>query len=249
MYWADTTTQHTNDLALAFVDAPRFFFGAMSPYSWFAAERIDALVQDVRWIPVFAGALFRAVGRGSWALTDRRDAGIADCEARAARAGLGSIVWPGPWPANDVRSPARWRSPTTRAACTSSPCPAAMRLAFREGGDLGDLSVIQAAGARTGIDPERLAHAITDPAVKDSVRANHDQAMALGVFGVPPSSSVTAEAFWGATASGRRPRRLAPDAPAAAARLAAYSPAASRSASALSVRSQVKSSSSRPKCP
>jgi 2-hydroxychromene-2-carboxylate isomerase len=44
----------------------RFFFGAMSPYSWFAAERIDALVPDAEWRPVFAGGLFRAVGRTAW---------------------------------------------------------------------------------------------------------------------------------------------------------------------------------------
>ena len=39
-----------------------FHFGAMSPYSWFAAERIGALIPDARWRPVFAGGLFRASG-------------------------------------------------------------------------------------------------------------------------------------------------------------------------------------------
>jgi 2-hydroxychromene-2-carboxylate isomerase len=28
---------------------PRFFFGAMSPYSWFAAERIEQLLPTARW--------------------------------------------------------------------------------------------------------------------------------------------------------------------------------------------------------
>jgi 2-hydroxychromene-2-carboxylate isomerase len=196
MYWADTTTQHTNDLALAFVDGPRFFFGAMSPYSWFAAERIDGLIPSARWIPVFAGALFRANGRGTWGLTERREAGIADCEARAAAHGLGPIVWPDPWPTNDV-TVARAMAFADDQGRLHEFALAVMRLAFREGGDLGELSVVQAAGARTGIDPERLAHAITDQTVKDNVRANHDQAMALGVFGVPTVVLRDGQAFWG----------------------------------------------------
>jgi 2-hydroxychromene-2-carboxylate isomerase len=196
MYWADTTTQHTNDVALAFVERPRFFFGAMSPYSWFAAERIDGLIPDARWIPVFAGALFRANGRGTWGLTERREAGIAECEARAAAHGLAPIVWPDPWPTNDV-TVARAMAFADDQGRLHEFALAAMRLAFREGGELGDLSVIQAAGARTGIDPERLAHAITDQAVKDRVRANHDQAMELGVFGVPTVVLRDDQAFWG----------------------------------------------------
>ena len=64
-----------------------FLFGAMSPYSWFAAERIGALIPDAQWRPVFAGGLFRATGRSSWGLSDRREAGIADCEARAGCTG------------------------------------------------------------------------------------------------------------------------------------------------------------------
>lgn len=45
--------------------AVRFYFGAMSPYSWFAAERIGDLLPDAEWVPVFAGALFSANGRTS----------------------------------------------------------------------------------------------------------------------------------------------------------------------------------------
>jgi hypothetical protein len=74
-----------------------FFFGAMSPYSWFAAERIDSLLPDAQWRPVYAGGLFRANDRSSWGLGETRQAGIAECEARAAAYGLGKIRWPEPW--------------------------------------------------------------------------------------------------------------------------------------------------------
>ena len=55
----------------------------MSPYSWFAAERIGTLLPHADWRPVFAGGLFKAGGRESWGLTEQRAAGLADCEARA----------------------------------------------------------------------------------------------------------------------------------------------------------------------
>src|SRR5215208_415681 len=80
----------------------RFYFGAMSPYSWFAAERIGALLPSATWVPVFAGAVFKAHGRTSWGLTDQRAPKLADCEARARERGLGPIRWPDPWPTNDV---------------------------------------------------------------------------------------------------------------------------------------------------
>ena len=82
--------------------APRFFFGAMSPYSWFAAERIELLLPEARWSGVLAGAIFKANDRVSWGLTERRQAGMADCDARAAQHGLGPIRWPEPWPTSDL---------------------------------------------------------------------------------------------------------------------------------------------------
>jgi hypothetical protein len=72
----------------------------MSPYSWFAAERIGALLPDAQWRPVFAGGVFKACGRVSWGLTADREVKLADCEARARAQGLGAIHWPDPWPTN-----------------------------------------------------------------------------------------------------------------------------------------------------
>jgi 2-hydroxychromene-2-carboxylate isomerase len=175
--------------------SPLFFFGAMSPYSWFAAERIGTLLPEARWVPVFAGALFRANDRGTWGLTERREAGIADCAERAASYGLGPIVWPDPWPTNDVMI-ARAMAFADREGCLEQFAIGAMRLAFLEGGDLGEPSAVEAAGDRAGIDPARLARAVQEPEIKAAVRANHDWAMSLGVFGVP-TVVVDGATFWG----------------------------------------------------
>lgn len=167
----------------------------MSPYSWFAAERIGELIPDAQWRPVFAGALFKANGRSSWGLDDRRAAGLADCEARAAAHGLGPIRWPEPWPTNDVLV-ARAMSFAEREGVLEPFALSAMRLAFREAGELGELRVVQDAGARVGIDPGRLAQAVKDPEIKDAVRTAHAHALSLGVFGVP-TVVVGNELFWG----------------------------------------------------
>ncbi len=124
---------------------PVFFFGAMSPYSWFAAERIGALIPCVRWEAVFAGAVFRAAGRSSWGLGEQRAAGLADCEQRARAHGLGRICWPDPWPTNDVLIA---RAITFLAAQPDGDAGGqararefaltAMRAAFRDGLDLSN---------------------------------------------------------------------------------------------------------------
>ena len=52
------------------------------------------------------------------------------------------------------------------------------------------------AARRAGIDAAELQAALTDPAVKDALRAATDGAVALGVFGVP-TVLVGGELFWG----------------------------------------------------
>jgi 2-hydroxychromene-2-carboxylate isomerase len=104
-------------------------------------------------------------------------------------------VWPDPWPTNDV-TVARAMAYADREGCLEPFAMSAMRLAFIEGRDLGELSVIQTAGERVGIEPAALADAVQEQEIKDAVRANHDEAMSLGVFGVP-TVVVGGATYWG----------------------------------------------------
>jgi 2-hydroxychromene-2-carboxylate isomerase len=191
----------------------------MSPYSWFAAERIERLLPEARWHGVLAGAIFKRHGRVSWGLTERRAAGIAECEQRAAQYGLGPIEWPEEWPTSDLlvaramtfcEQPATYEQPTGagRAAPHEAPragsgerllrsfAVAAMRLAFLEGADLGETDVVVEAGRRAGIDAHRLRDALVDQRIKDALRVATDAALGAGVFGVP-TVLIGAELFWG----------------------------------------------------
>jgi 2-hydroxychromene-2-carboxylate isomerase len=174
---------------------PRFFFAAMSPYSWLAAERIEQVVPQARWQIVLAGVLFSAHGRTSWGLTDERAAGLADCEARAAERGLGPIRWPEAWPSNDL-TVARGILFAETLGSLRPFALAAMRLAFLEGAELSELDTVLEAGRRVGIDADELARGVADPAIKENLRAINEQALALGVFGVP-TLAAGSELFWG----------------------------------------------------
>jgi 2-hydroxychromene-2-carboxylate isomerase len=192
---------------------PSFFFGVMSPYSWFAAERIGHLLPQARWRGVLAGVVFKEHGRTSWGLTERRADGIVDCEARAREHGLGPIVWPEPWPTSDLRAGRAMAFCELRDRRDASPggaddadargdsllktfALAAMRMAFLEGADLEQLDAVLEAGRRSGIDEDELLAALADQQVKDELRAITGEALGAGVFGVP--TVLVGEAlFWG----------------------------------------------------
>ncbi len=176
-------------------DGPPFYFGAMSPYSWIAAERIERVLPSARWRGVLAGVVFTANGRTSWGLTNGRAEGQADCERRAAAHGLGAIHWPEQWPTSDLHA-ARAMVVAEGRGLLRPFALSAMRMAFLEGADLADPAVVLEAGGRVGLDRSELEAGLGDPVVKQALRDINDDALAAGVFGVP-TVIVEGERFWG----------------------------------------------------
>ena len=177
------------------MSAPRFYFGAMSPYSWFSTERIDTVLPGAVWCPVFAGGLFKANGRTSWGLTDERAAKLAECERRARALGLGEIRWPDPWPTVDV-AVARCMLFADERDRLRPFALAAMRLAFTEGHDLAEPDALREAARRADLDPDEVAAAAQDPRWKAALREATGEAVGRGVFGVP-TVVVGDELYWG----------------------------------------------------
>lgn len=177
------------------VPAPLFYFGAMSPFSWFAAERIDALIPEAQWRGILAGVIFEAHGRTSWGLTEQRAEGLATCEERAATHGLGPISWPEPWPTSDLHVSRAMVFAEQRGQLKDLAL-SAMRMAFREGIDISAHDAVLEAGRRVGIDSGELEAGMADPLVKQRLRDLNDEALAAGVFGVP-TVVVGGELFWG----------------------------------------------------
>ena len=160
-----------------------FFYDLGSPYAWLSAERIDALFPVApEWVPVLLGAIFKVTGRGSWAETGARAAGVAEIEDRAQRRGLPPPRWPGPWPNDGLHAMRVAAQADSRAFAL-----AAFRLHFTEGLPLSDPANVALAAERSAVAPVEA---------RDKLRANTDRALALGVFGVP-TVVVGDQVFWG----------------------------------------------------
>src|SRR2546423_6125253 len=147
----------------------------MSPFSWFPAERLDDLLPDAEWHGIFLGGVFKATGRSSWGPGEHRGEGIAECEARAERYGLGPIRWPEPWPTSDLTI-ARAMAYAARERRLKPFALAAMRLAFLERGELGEADTVLEAGRRAGLDVAALRDGLSDPPVKAALRQETDAA-------------------------------------------------------------------------
>jgi 2-hydroxychromene-2-carboxylate isomerase len=181
-------------------ERPVFYFDLGSPYAYFAAERIASLFEEAgaeqpEWQPILLGGLFKRFGRSSWGQGPDREAGMRECERRAAAYGLPEIRWPEGWP-GDMLVAMRAATFAKQLGRTVSFSLAAFRQQFAAGRDLSDPDNVFIAAASSELHPRALETAIASDGVKGELRAATDAAGDLGVFGVP-SVVVGGEVFWG----------------------------------------------------
>ena len=180
------------------MSAPRpvFYYDLGSPYAYLAAERINQVLPVVPvWQPILLGGIWKTTGGGSWSLTDRREAGMAEVERRAAAYRLQPIRWPPGWP-NDTLTAMRAATFAQKGGRAVAFSLAAFRQAFAGGRDLADSDNVLIAAAACELHPKAVLKAIGTRAVKDGLRAATDEAIRRGVTGVP-TVSVGARLFWG----------------------------------------------------
>jgi 2-hydroxychromene-2-carboxylate isomerase len=175
---------------------PVLYFDVGSPWAYLAGERAERVLGGgVEWRPVLLGGLFARFGRGSWAHTPARAAGMAEVERRAAEYGLPPVRWPEPWP-GDMLAAMRAATIAAGAGRAAAFALAAVRRGFRDGRDLSLLPEVLAAASEAGLDPGKVASGLADPAVKERLRAATAAAGDRGVFGVP-TAAVGERLFWG----------------------------------------------------
>ncbi|MCA8942217.1 MAG: 2-hydroxychromene-2-carboxylate isomerase [Planctomycetes bacterium] len=176
-----------------------FWFDFLSPYSWLAFDRAHEFAAEHQIIwrlrPIVFGAILDATGLvGPGEVRSKRDGAMRDVEIQARDRGL-TFVGP---PAHPFRS-----LDALRAACLFQDrppmfdvCRALFAAAWELGRDLTDRIEIASALERAGHPVENLAAAIQDPAIKQCLRTNTEQAIARGVYGVP-TFDAAGELFWG----------------------------------------------------
>ena len=161
----------------------RLFYDLASPYAYLAVHRAaEVLGEQPDLQPVLVGAIFQWRGRGSWALTDQRDAGEAEVERRAARYGLPPIAWPDRWPISSL-GPMRAAIVAGRQGRSHEFARAAFEREFAHGEDISDVVLLDGIGRSVGV--EGIREAIADPEIKRALKDATAQAWELGVQGVP----------------------------------------------------------------
>jgi len=169
-----------------------WYFDYVSPYAYLQLECFHRLPADVDVTikPVlFAGLLGYWDNMGPAEIPAKRRQTYRYCHWQAHKRGI-PFKTPPRHPFNPLA--------VLRLSLALGSDIDAVRAIFRhiwgDGKDGQDPESLQPLAAALGIDD--LSAAISDPAVKDQLRANTDEATARGVFGIP-TFEIEGELFWG----------------------------------------------------
>lgn len=182
-----------------------FHFDFSSPYGYLASERIEAIAERcgrrLVWHPILLGAVFRITGQAP--LTEaplKGDYSVRDFN-RSAREHQLPYQHPQNFPIGAVAASRavlwlRDNSDEQLRAATGNMIHSLYRAYFSQGEDITDTAVIARIADSLGLDSEAMMQALSSAPVKEALRTEVEQAIALGVFG-SPMMIVDNEPFWG----------------------------------------------------
>jgi 2-hydroxychromene-2-carboxylate isomerase len=179
-----------------------FWYEFASSYSYPAAMRVERLAGeagvDVRWRPFLLGPIFKAFGWNDSPFNIYIAKGRymwRDLERVCAAEGLPLKLPPVRFPQNGLKA-ARlalagesegWTPAFTRAVFVAN---------YAEQKDISDDDTLTAILESIGIEPQAALEASNDPANKEALKQQTEEAAARGLFGAP-SFIVGEELFWG----------------------------------------------------
>jgi 2-hydroxychromene-2-carboxylate isomerase len=178
---------------------PVFYYDFNSPYAWLAAERVNSVLPvPPVWQPVSFGHILKAGTREPWSFHEpTRTEGMAEIERRVAERGLPAPRWIDGWPLETYSLlPLRAAIFAQQAGRAVSFSLAAFRQFFAGGRTLAELDNVLIAAAAAELHPRAVTKGIESQTVKDALRRATDEAIALGVVGVP-TVAVGDQLFWG----------------------------------------------------
>jgi 2-hydroxychromene-2-carboxylate isomerase len=177
--------------------AASFYFDFNSPYAYLAAERIDGLIPDAQWKPIAFPILLNQLGRLESVLERDFRAALDAASPRAAERGLPPLTPPAGWPVET------WSLAPLRAALFAGErgrlkefAAAAFGKVFVESLSLTEIHNLLAAAREAGLDRDEVEAAIQRPDIKQRLKERTDEALALGVTGIP-TVAIGDELFWG----------------------------------------------------
>lgn len=177
-----------------------FYFDFISPYAYLAWRRLDELCEahDLYLEPrpvLLAGVLDHWGQLGPAEIPAKRRFIIKDVLRCAAEYNL-TVRFPDPHPFNPLGALRASLTAAGNPARQNEIIDALFQAAWREGRDLSAPAVLEAALADVVDDVGEVLNEIQSPRVKETLREQTDDAIELGVFGVP-TVHVDGELFWG----------------------------------------------------
>lgn len=174
-----------------------FYYDFSSPYAYFTANRMArGFPVAVRWQPILFGGLIGTIGKTPWSMQEGREAGMHECERRAAALGL-PLTWPDEWPLGTYSvAIVRAALAADEQGLTREFSLAAFREGLGRGRDLRDLEVVVEIAEEIGADVDALIATAERDATKLLVRAVTDRAVSDGITGIP-TIDVAGQRFWG----------------------------------------------------
>jgi 2-hydroxychromene-2-carboxylate isomerase len=163
-----------------------FFYDFVSPYSYFASARVEAIASRtgaaVRWRPFLLGGVLKATDNKAPADTAAKYAHLkVDTVRWARRLGL-PFAWPPAHPFSTVLA-MRCALAAERRGALVPFTHAAFRAVWAEGKDLISPEALAAVAASAGLDGPALVAAA--PGEKAALVAQTDEAVRRGSFGAP----------------------------------------------------------------
>lgn len=186
------------------MDRATFYYDFSSPYSYLAAERISGVFAEAgreqpEWQPISYGHVIQAIGKVPWSLQPDgpNPADLEEIKRRAAERGLPEVRYPESWPRDNYSlNPIRAAIYAKESGRVVSFSLAAFRQVFAAGRDMSEVDNVLLAAAACELHPNAVLKGIETKSVKEELKRATDEAIELGVTGIP-TVSVGGQLFWG----------------------------------------------------
>jgi 2-hydroxychromene-2-carboxylate isomerase len=181
--------------------ALEFYFDVGSPASYLAWTQVPKIARDtgaeVEYRPFLLGGVFQATGNRSPMEVPAKGQYMVDDLDRFARRYRVPYAQNPHFPINTLTLMRGALGLQMREPARMIPyVDAVYRAIWVEGRNMNDAATVASVLAQAGFDPEKLLALASDPAVKDQLKAETQEAVARGVFGAP-TFFVGTDMFWG----------------------------------------------------
>lgn len=176
-----------------------FFYDYASTYSYLAHREIERIAAEreaeLVFKPMVLGFVFKAAGNSMPAAVPAKAAYMVHDVRRWVRHYELPFHMPSVFPVNTIRA-LRTAVAALEEGTFAPYHHAVMQAYWANDQDIGDAEVLTSIATAAGLDGPRLIKRAEEPAVKDKLKANTDEAIERGIFGAP-TFFVNGDMFWG----------------------------------------------------